>query len=184
MNHAVPSTRRATRGFTLVELLVVLAILAIAAAVLALTAGGGEAQRVRAAARVLAADLQYVQGLAVARHQCYYVRTDPVDDHFALAFKTHDGNGFRDVEGPLDGGPLRIDFGPDGGGGGRGVKMDADTAGLNIFGFDTHGTPVLYPLELEKPQPAERAVVFTLWAGDASSRVRIAPITGQVTVDD
>jgi len=62
--------RRRTRGFTLVEVIAVVALIALAATVVAVSVGGGlSGARVRAASKDLAAALRYTRGQAIVERE-------------------------------------------------------------------------------------------------------------------
>lgn len=62
--------RRRTRGFTLVEVIAVVALIALAATVVAVSVGGGlSGARVRAASKDLTAALRYTRGQAIVERE-------------------------------------------------------------------------------------------------------------------
>jgi general secretion pathway protein H len=72
---------RAVRGFSLVELLAVVVLIAAVTAGLAVTLGGGlDGQRLRGAAREVAAQLAYTRGQAIVRGEPQFFELD-VDAH-------------------------------------------------------------------------------------------------------
>jgi len=62
------------RGFTLVELLVVLSIIAILAALVMPRSGPDSCERLRSVGQIVVADLTYARGLAIAHGSTYRVR--------------------------------------------------------------------------------------------------------------
>jgi len=69
--------RRAARGFTLVEILAVVALIALAATVAAVSVGGGlSGARVKAASRDLVAALRYTRGQAIVTREPQALRID------------------------------------------------------------------------------------------------------------
>jgi len=72
MPKPLPSHRvwRVARGFTLIEMLVVVALIALAATVVSVSVGSGLAgARVKAASRDLVAALRYTRGQAIVKHE-------------------------------------------------------------------------------------------------------------------
>lgn len=72
MPKSLPSHRvwRVARGFTLIEMLVVVALIALAATVVSVSVGSGLAgARVKAASRDLVAALRYTRGQAIVKHE-------------------------------------------------------------------------------------------------------------------
>ena len=62
--------RRAARGFTLVEILAVVALIALALAVVSVSVGGGlKGAKVKAASRDLVAALRYTRGQAIVKRE-------------------------------------------------------------------------------------------------------------------
>jgi prepilin-type N-terminal cleavage/methylation domain-containing protein len=72
------------RGFTLVEILMVVLILGIASAIIAPQVNTRNDVKVRAAARLLVADLLYAQNLAIAQQKDVYVKFDDAAENYRL----------------------------------------------------------------------------------------------------
>jgi general secretion pathway protein H len=69
--------RRRNRGFTLVEILAVVALIGVAIAVVSVSVGGGLAgARVKAASRDLVASLRYTRGQAIVKREIQALRVD------------------------------------------------------------------------------------------------------------
>ena len=69
--------QRAARGFTLVEILAVVALIALALAVVSVSVGGGLAgAKVKAASRDLVAALRYTRGQAIVKHEAQTLSVD------------------------------------------------------------------------------------------------------------
>lgn len=79
--YGLPGTRS---GFTLIEIIIVVAILAIAAmTAIPLMSSGGSVQ-IRSAANMIAADLEYARSMAISRGQYYYVKFDEGADSYQI----------------------------------------------------------------------------------------------------
>src|SRR5690349_9630106 len=76
--------RRGSRGFTLIEILMVVVILGIASAVVAPQLGSRSDIKIRAAARLLVADLMYAQNTAIAQQKWIYVRFDAAGEKYSV----------------------------------------------------------------------------------------------------
>ncbi len=82
------STQRRRPGFSIFELLMVVTIMGILAAIAIPNLTPGAAQQLRSAGKLLAADLTYARSLAVANNSYYLVTFDLQDNCYVL---THSG---------------------------------------------------------------------------------------------
>ncbi len=161
-------------AFTFIELLVVIAILAIAAAIVVpMTASAGSMQ-LRAAANLVAADLEYAKSMAISRGQMYAV----VFDKTAETYQIEDPNGV--IPHPVRKGfPYRVDFHNDN------RLSQVDIADVN---FDT-GSRIVFdylgsPYNGNSPPGPLNNGVVTLQAGGVTKTVRVEPVTGYVTISN
>ena len=74
----------AARAFTLVEILAVVVILGIAAAVVIPQLGDRGDLKAKAGARMVVADLLYAQNMAIATQKWHYVRFDRAGDSYSI----------------------------------------------------------------------------------------------------
>jgi type II secretion system protein H len=79
-----PCRRPAAGGFTLIEILMVVLILGIASAIVAPQLGSRSDIKVRAAARLLVADLMYAQNTAISQQKWMYVRFDAAGEKYSV----------------------------------------------------------------------------------------------------
>ncbi len=79
-----PFSQRRPRGLSLIELLLVVAMLGILVGLLLPDAGATLPDRLRAAARLLAGDLAYARSLAVANNSRYRIRFEPDENRYVL----------------------------------------------------------------------------------------------------
>jgi len=101
MNRTKQRYSRLQRGFTLVEIIVVVVILAITALVAIPVFGTAADMQVRSAADKIAADIDYAKGLAITRQKHYTVKFFPGEEKYQV--QDADGN----VDGNVIEHPLR-----------------------------------------------------------------------------
>ena len=151
-------------GFTLMELIVVMVILAIAAAVAVPMAVSTGDMQVIAAARLLSADLQYAQSEAVTAQQPVTVEFTPSEETYGLVWT----NTSAPLIHPMTKGAYTVDFRS------RDGFADLDLVSVSFGG----GSSVVFD---ELGAPDEEGDV-TLQAGTHVYQVSLASVTGKVTV--
>ncbi len=168
---------RFDRGFTLVELILVVLILGIAALVAVPMFASAADIQVRATANRIAADLDYARGLAITRQKNYAVVFDPATEFYDI----REAGEADPIENPLDGGDFEVNLTTDSRVGG--VVIDsADFDGETTITFDYLGTPyagegtgsilnVLGVITLESRD------------GSFSLTITVEPMTGCVTIE-
>ncbi|NLK42651.1 MAG: prepilin-type N-terminal cleavage/methylation domain-containing protein [Planctomycetes bacterium] len=164
-------TFRRTAAFTLIEILVTVVILAIAALIAVPMMGSAADIQVRSAAHRLAADLEYAKNMAIT-----YQRP------FAVVFDTSAGNtnGYQipNESHPVSGQDFDVRFAKE-----RNLSrvkitrltLEPGTSPTTVT-FDYMGTPKIGEDSLNKGQ-------ITLTADGFSLVVNIEPLTGYVTID-
>ncbi len=175
------------QAFTLVEMLVVLMILGIAAAVIVPMLSGNSQMQLTTATSQLASALMYAQTLAIATQQPVQI----VFDTDAQTYEIQDQNGVtlydpinKMPSGTADPTPYlyRVDFSSD-----PDMKLvNIDSAGFdsqNSLWFDRLGSP--YAGDIASPMPLNVGSV-TLSAQNSQSTVTISiePISGKVTITE
>ncbi len=156
------NVRDCSRGFTLVELIVVMAILAIAAAIIVPYATGTTDLEVISAARVAASDLQYAQNVAIVSQSPVTVTFAPAENRYSLS------NASGPLIDPMTKESYVVDF--DTRSGFRQLRMvSASFSGSNSVTFDEMGVP-------------DNAGTVRLQAGSHVCEVGVASATGKVTV--
>lgn len=159
------SLRGVRSGFTMVEILIVVVIIAIAAltAVPMMTSAAGV--QIRSAANMIAADIEYAKSMAISRGQNYSVEFDKNTERYWI--EDQDGNV---IPHPVKKGfNYEIDFRNDN----RLNKVDITNVDFNATGcvtFDFLGSPV-------------NGGTVSLQAGGTTSIVRVEPVTGFISIE-
>ena len=171
--HAGRPARSGARGFTLVELVLVITILGILALVAVPSRNPADEVSLRAAARRLASDLRYAQGQSIARRVRHGVRFDLGEKSYAVVAT---GRG-EPIEDPAARGhALEVSFANTASA--HGVTLvSASFNGLPEVSFDYFGVPGdVSARELRRPG------LVVLASGGLTATVEVAPGTGKVTV--
>lgn len=97
-----------TTGFTMIEILIVVVILAVAAMIVVPSLSSAADMQVRSAANSIAADLDYARGLAITRQKNYTVVFDPDQAEESYTIQEYDSatNSLSDIKNPLTGDPF------------------------------------------------------------------------------
>jgi type II secretory pathway pseudopilin PulG len=148
-------------AFTLVELIVVLLVMAVTAAMVVPYVSGGESQAV-SAARLAASDLQYAQSLAVTTQAPVTVTFNVAQQKYTLS------NASGALNHPMTGKPYVVQYSATRGYEGVSIVSAAFGAGATVT-FDATGAP-------------DSAGTVTLRAGTSAYRLDVAAATGNVTV--
>jgi general secretion pathway protein H len=159
-------------GFTLIEVLLVVLILGIAAAVAVPMMSSAGSMQVRSAANMVAADLEYAKSMAISRGQPYSVLFDKTTESYRVL----------DHTGTVIGHPVKrgsdyiIDFRNDG----RLDQVnivDASFDGTSKVTFDYLGSPY------NGGGTALNSGLVTLQAGGVTKTVRVEPVTGFISIN-
>ena len=164
------------QGFTLVEIIIVVVILAIASLMAIPMVSNAADMQVRSAANRIAADLDYAKGMAITHQQSYSVVFNPSGESYQI----QDESGTV-IEHPVNPGNFVVNFSTD-----RNlsrvdiVDADFDVDISNAITFDYLGSPyhgIGTSTPLNVGQIELNADNFTLY-------VKIEPVTGYITIDD
>ena len=162
-----PVNKAGRCGFTLAEILVVVLIMGIAAAVVIPMAVGTGGLQAVSAARMISADLQYAQNLSITQQTPISVVFDASAESYGLY------NASNLLEHPINKNDYLTDFSSQGGFG----EVDIDT--VNFGGTDT--SEVTFD---ELGSPVDGAGWVTITDGQVVYRVDVTAATGMVTVTD
>jgi prepilin-type N-terminal cleavage/methylation domain-containing protein len=152
-------------GFTLIEIIVVIVIISIAALlVIPMMSSAGDIQ-VRAAADMIAADLEYAKSMAVSKQKPYKV----IFDTTAESYRLEDDTGI--ITHPVNTGkPYAVNF-----------KADSRVSQVNIFSVDFGGASQVKFDYLGSP---DNGGVVKLTAGGKTVTVAVEEATGFISVSN
>jgi len=166
-------------GFTLLEILIVVVILAVAAMIAIPTLGSAADMQARAAANKIAADLDYAKGLAITRQQNFTVVFTPASESYEI----RDDTGTTVIPHPVLGGLFQVDLRNERNLGSVNIVLANFIAGstsnaitFNYLGSPFAGTAATPGNELNSGQVKIEAGTFSL-------TVNVEPMTGYVTID-
>lgn len=160
-------------GFTLVEMVLVVVILAIAAMMAIPFATSGTSTQLKGAATIIASDLEYAKSMAISQGQKYWVDFDENSESYSI----------KDVNGAIINNPVKkgfgytVNFAADS----RLNRVDitsADFDGTDTVGFNYLGSP------FNGGDADLNSGTITLTAGGGTMTVNVEPVTGYITITD
>lgn len=160
-------------GFTMIELLIVMAILAIAAALAVPMVSSAGSMQLRSAATMVAADLEYAKSMSISRGQRYAVVFDGMNE----TYRVTDESGTTIGHPVKKGFPYIVDFRADS----RLSQVDIVDAvfdGAATVSFNYLGSP------LNGAGTDLNSGVVTLQAGGVTRSVSVEPVTGYISVSN
>jgi len=159
-------------GFTLVELLIVIAIIMIAALTAIPMMSSAASVQIRSAANMLTADLEYAKSMSISRAQNFSV----VFDKNTESYWIEDQDGTVILHPVKKGFDYVIDFQNDG----RLNKVDivdADFDGTSEVKFDYLGSPY------NGSDTPLNSGVISLQAGGTTTTIRVEAVTGFISIE-
>src|SRR5512146_2074601 len=165
------SFQKVKTAFTLVEILVVVVVLALAMWAAVPMFSGAAAVQVQSAANMVATDLEYARSMAISRQQQYGVLFDPGTDMYSVV----DQNGVVISHPIKQGFPYTIDFRSDS----RLSKVDladANFDGNTQIKFDYLGSP------LKSDGSPLNSGTITLQGGTSMMTITVEPVTGYIRI--
>jgi prepilin-type N-terminal cleavage/methylation domain-containing protein len=151
-------------GFTMVEILIVIVVIAIAAfTAIPMISSAGSVQ-IRSASNMIIGDIEYAKSISITRSQPYSVVFEPTNEKYSL----------EDQSGTVIAHPVRaqfdyvVDFKNDG----RLSKVNivSTTFSGNKITFDSLGSP-------------DNGGTIIIEAGGDSVKIKVEPVTGYVRVE-
>ena len=172
--HALSQTsthpRRRIRSFTLVELLIVVMIIAIAAAIIMPALGTTEATKLIAAGRLVASDVEFAQNESIVHpDDPRLIKIDSGGNQYWIAKASDVATAIDSPAGPST---MLVTFGA-----GRALEL----AGVTVQAYDFDGDDELRFDAFGQPDQTTTATI-TLSAGNTTLTISIAPVSGEVTV--
>ncbi|HEV2293498.1 MAG TPA: prepilin-type N-terminal cleavage/methylation domain-containing protein [Tepidisphaeraceae bacterium] len=188
---AVARASRQSRGFTLIEILMVVVILGIASAIIAPQIGSRDDLKVRAAARVLISDLIYAQNLAISQQKQIYVKFDADAENYRLMDRAGPAGLDSVIQNPITKDPFITKLGPAGGSRMSDVRIqsavfngvDITYSPAQTLTFDELGTPLVYRYDHNNTNEMLDGTIV-LQCGVRTITVTIERYTGEITVTE
>lgn len=170
-------------GFTLIEILMVVIILGIAAAVIVPQISSRDDLRAAAAARVVMSDLIYAQNMAITTQKRHYVKFDAAT--YRLQTRASDSSPFTDISHPIYKTPdYVVTFGSGGQSGLKDVTLvSADFSDQTTIVFDELGAPYAYAAGANTTSSLTGRGQITLGSGTFQLSIYVEQDTGEINVE-
>ena len=169
------------RGFTMIEVMICVVIIAIASAVVVPMIGGRSDLKLAAAMRKMVADVQYAQSLSIATRDPVYVRFDA--NQYTVFRRV--GTTSTTLTHPVDPGAFVVKFASTATSSTlRDIAMAKPNFGstLNVIGFDSLGAPLTLNETTSAKTPLSASATVTLTCGGLSQSMLVEPYTGEISV--
>lgn len=168
-----------SRGFTIIEILLVVVIMAISAAIVVPLVGNRDDIVIAGATRKVVADFQYAQNYAIATRQTIYIRFQ--QDEYELC--TLSAGTLTRITHPVDKDVFVVRFGEFGDSNlTRASLPQASIATKTVLGFDSLGTPFAFDAATLTRTNLTAVATISMTAGDLTQVINIEPYTGEITV--
>ncbi len=165
--------KTASGGFTLIEIVIVIVILAIAAMMAIPIMTSATSFQIRSAANVIAADLEYAKTLAISKGQSFSVVFDKTTETYRIEDSAN-----AVIPHPVKKGfDYIVDFRNDG----RLSRVDIEDVSFdatNAIQFDYLGSPY------DATGNPLNSGVITLKAGRMAATINVEPVTGFISIVD
>ena len=160
-------------GFTVIEIMIVMVIISIAAVMVIPMMTSAASMQIRSAANMIAADLEYAKSMAISRGQNFSLVFDKTIESYRI--ENQDGNVIaHPVKKGFD---YVIDFRSDG----RLNKVDiadVDFDTTSEIKFDYLGSPY------NGSNTPLNSGVISLQAGGTTTTITVEPVTGFISIED
>ena len=167
-------------GYTLLELMVVLVLMGIAAALVVPNVQGSESIRIQTAVRAIAADIMYAQSDALAYQARRAIVFDAAANDYWIAEVSGDALDFdTDAMYKIDGPEQRFRVDIDITSGGAAQMISADFDDDAVLVFDELGGPVS---GLDSDAPSAGGSIVLSGQDGTAYQLNVEPYTGRVTV--
>ena len=168
-------------GFTLIEILVVVVILGIAAAIVVPAIGSRSDLKATSAARMIMADLIYAQNRSISQQKKHYVRFDKAAQQYEVLEQITPSAVL--IKHPVEASDFVVKLGADGAKPIQDVTFEtADFDNKAILAFDELGTPHSYDAAT-KALTAMSAGKIVLNCRDIKLTITIEPFSGELRLN-
>ena len=169
------------RGFTLIEILVVVVILGIAAAIVVPAIGSRSDLKATSAARMIMADLIYTQNRSIAQQKYHWVRFDKAAQTYEVLDQIYPSAVL--VTHPVEASNFVVTLGPSGAKPIRDVTIDSALFdGKSILAFDELGTPYAYDAGTNTLTPMTSGSIV-LACGTLKLTITVEPFSGELRLN-
>ena len=173
--------RTAVRAFTLIEILVVVVILGIAAAIVVPAIGSRNDLKATSAARMIMADLIYAQNRSISQQKPHYVSFNVGTEQYEIFEQMSPSTVY--IKHPVEASNFIVTLGPSGPKPIRDVLVDtASFDGKTILMFDELGTPFAYDAGTGTSSPMTVGSI-RLACGDLRLTIVVEPFSGELRLN-